>query len=302
MTTIIRGHHDADGITSAYFTAYGVRGSKMEIWDGAFGDTTGLKAGDWMVDMKPIQNLEGLNVIDHHLPHPEDRKYNLVVSNRPEPATLLCWEYFKDSIPKDQWWKVAIGVNGDGQPELIPPEVFEEHPILLQNWKTSIYNRYSKWTPYYVPLYKLLSSGINALLRKHDMESAINVMRFSNTPRELLNDDKVIRAKAQVSAEFKKITETCDSYSIPYLDIYLYKSNFRMTGYVAQTMGSSTDRTTMAINTQDGSGSLRGSLSGYIKYKTRHLDYLTLDGHPGFMGMKIKVGADVFVKDLISIL
>ena len=81
LPTKIRAHHDADGIISAYFLAYGIKDPKIELWDGKFGDTTGLKKGDWMVDMRPLQNMEGLNCIDHHLPHREDRKYELISSD-----------------------------------------------------------------------------------------------------------------------------------------------------------------------------------------------------------------------------
>jgi len=299
----IRYHHDADGISSAYMCHFGVKGAELDGWDGIFGDTTGLTDGDWMVDMRPIIDMKGLNLIDHHGPHSHLKNVNLV-SVKETPASLQCWEYFKDSIPKEQWWKVVIGVVGDGQPELIPPEVFEECPMLLQNWKTSIYQNYGKWKPNYFPMYKLLSSGVNALLRMHKFEDAINVLKFSQTPDEILTDTRVARAKGQVSAEFKRIMDNCKAYQLPFLDVYLYESKYRMTGYVASTMGSATDKTVIAINTLNGSGSLRGDLSAYIRYKTKHLDYLTLDGHPGFMGLKIKngVGTEIFIDDLIKLI
>ena len=301
MVTTIRFHHDSDGITSAYLTSFGVKNAKLDGWDGAFGDTTGLKAGDWMVDMRPKHNMMNLNVIDHHLPHPKDRKYNLIY-DRPEPASLQCWEYFKDYIPKEEWWKVVIGIVGDGQPELIPPQVFESCPMLLTNWKTSMYQNYGKWKVNYFPMYKLMSSGINAILRRHDFETAIQVMKYVKTPDQLLNDSRIAKAKAQVSAEFKRIQDNCKSYELPLVNVFVYESQYRMTGYIASTMGGATDKTTIAINSLDQSGSLRGDLAEYIKYKTRDLDYLTLDGHSGFMGMKVRVDPEVFVNDLIKVL
>ena len=89
----IRFHHDADGITTAYLSSFGIKGSVLDGWDGKFGDTTGLKAGDWMVDMRPMQNMEGLNVIDHHTPHREDRKYNAILDE--VPASLIAYRKLK---------------------------------------------------------------------------------------------------------------------------------------------------------------------------------------------------------------
>ena len=99
MTGIIRNHHDADGITAGYFAAYGYPKHKLEIWDGAFGDTTGMKKGDVMCDMRPIQNLADIIVYDHHLPHREDHKYKLI-SSEDMPASYITWNEFKDNIPK----------------------------------------------------------------------------------------------------------------------------------------------------------------------------------------------------------
>ena len=94
MTKTIRAHHDADGITSAYFTSFGVKDSKIELWDGEFGDVTGLKKGDWMCDMRPNKDLKGLTVIDHHLPHMEEHEYELFGED--VPASLIAFNKFKE--------------------------------------------------------------------------------------------------------------------------------------------------------------------------------------------------------------
>jgi len=90
----LRCHHDADGIVTAYFTSFGVDNAEIEIWDGDFGDTTGLKPGDYMLDMRPIQNMEGLICIDHHLPHIENRKYTLI--SDVVPASLIAYNLYKE--------------------------------------------------------------------------------------------------------------------------------------------------------------------------------------------------------------
>ena len=297
---VVRAHHDADGITSAYFTAYGVKGSRIELWDGDFGDTTGLKVGDYMVDMRPKQNMKGLNVIDHHGPYPEDREYELITGS--VPASYLCWEKFKDDIPKSDWWKLAIGVCGDGQPELIPAEIFELTPALLDNWKTSAGQYYGKWKINYYPVYKMLSSHINALLRKSEFEKALNLLRFSESPVSILTSPDAKKAKAEVKAEFENIIKSCKSYDFKDLGVFIFHSEYRMSGYIASSMQGAQGKTVIAINALNGRGSLRGDLALYFKHKLSKLDYINIDGHPGFMGLSINVNPDILVEDLEKIL
>jgi len=298
--TIIRAHHDADGLISAYFTAYGVPKAQIQLWDGEFGDTTGLKEGDYMVDMRPKQNMKGLNVIDHHGPYPEDREYELITGEK--PASYLCWEKFKEEIPKSDWWKLAIGVCGDGQPELIPAEIFNECPQLLSRMKTSAGMYYGKWKINYYPLYKSLSSHVNSLLRKSEFEKAINLIRFSDTPLNIVTSSDAITAKREVKDEFEKIIKTSKSYDFEDIAIFVFNSDFRMSGYIASAMQHSLDKTIMAINMRTGRGSLRGDLALYFKDKMKDLEYLYIDGHPGFMGLSITVNPDVLIYDLIDIL
>jgi len=296
----IRAHHDADGITSAYFTAYAVKGAKIELWNGDFGDTKGLKSGDYMVDMRPLQNMKGLNVIDHHGPYPEDRKYELHTGH--EPASYLCWQKFKEDIPKSDWWKLAIGVCGDGQPELIPAEVFEVTPGLLDDWKTSAGQYYGKWKVSYYPVYKMLSSHINALLRKSDFEKALNLIRFSESPKQILTSPEARKAKMEVKAEVERIIKGCKSVDYRNLAVFVFNSEFRVSGYIASVMQSALDKTIIAINGMTGRGSLRGDLALYYKKKLNTLDYMVVDGHPGFMGLSISVNPDVLIEDLEKIL
>lgn len=301
MVTTIRFHHDGDGIIAGYFTAYGVKNPKLEGWDGAFGDCTGLKKGDYMVDMRPMQNMEGLNVIDHHLPHREDRKYNLISDT--VPASLIAWREYKEKIPKGEWWKLAIGLMGDGQPELIPTEVYETCPELLTEIKTSAYKSYGKWNLGSYPIYKLLSSNVNSLLRKSNFTEALNLVKYSENPHNILHSLKAKAAKRDVSMEFESIIKNSDMYNFPLLALFVFQSDYRMSGYVASAMQSSlSGKTVMAINRKTGSGSLRGDLACYWRDKLKHLDYLICDGHPGFMGMSITSNPDNLVEDILKVI
>ncbi|MBE3093918.1 MAG: hypothetical protein IMZ52_02725, partial [Actinobacteria bacterium] len=185
--TILRGHFDADGITSIFLTSYHVENPKLEVWSGEFGDTTGLKTGDWMCDMHPIEGQEvpeGLNILDHHAieTYPIKRKYNLFSDT--VPASLIAWRLFHEDIPKSQWWKVAVGVMGDGQPELIPYEIFQACPQLLNRIKTSAFwnDKTFEYTLNHWIAYKLVSSPINALLRVKAYDKAIKLISEAETP------------------------------------------------------------------------------------------------------------------------
>jgi len=300
MTTI-RGHHDADGIISAYFTAYGVKDAKIDLWDGKFGDTTGLTDKDIMVDMRPLQKTWKGLCIDHHLPHPEDREYELISDE--VPASLIAWRKYKDDIPKSEWWKVAIGLVGDGQPELIPTEVFELCPQLLTSIKTSSYKSYGKWNLGVYPVYKLLSSSVNSLLRKSDFTEALNLVRYSEQPVNVVHSLKAKAAKRDVSMEYENIIKTSDMYEFDNLAIFIFNSDYRMSGYIASSMQNSLNgKTVLAINRKSGSGSLRGDLAYYWRDKLKHIDYLIIDGHPGFCGASLTGNPDNLIEDILKVI
>lgn len=306
MTTIFC-HHDADGITSAYFTSFGVKNADIKIAD-KFGDTTGWKDGDYMVDMRPDNpNIKG-TVIDHHLPHSKDRKYKLITHLEDlgynAPASFIAWLEYKDKIPKKEWWKLAIGLAGDGQIEKLPAEVIYSCPSLLSKIDTSSYLRYGKWTVNAYPIYNLLSSCINAFLRiggEDNYDEALNQLMMAPNPISLIKNNTVIRAKKMVADEIdrimkdNKVTLTFGNLILVYFD-----SPLRMTGYVGMKVGESFyNSTVLAIDTRTGSCSLRGKLANYYKDRFKNLDYLDIDGHPGFMGGTLHGDISKLIDDLM---
>ena len=300
---ILRGHYDMDGCCSSYLTSFGVPNSQIEIWSGEFGDTTGLKKGDWLCDMRPLEDkIEGLNVLDHHGPYPLAHKYNLIYDI--VPATLIAWNKFREEIPKDEWWKCAGGIVGDGQPELIPYEVFKSCPALLNKIKTSAYQSYGKWKfgSYYV--YKLLSSPVNSLLRKGDYDNALRLVIESKTPYDIINDEIAQQAKSDVRAEFEKAVKNCEQVEFNNLCVIIFYSKYRLGGYIASALGDSFDgKTIIAINRgRDGHGSIRGELALYWKERLKPLEYFQADGHPGFLGCRCKKNPSVFLDDLTEML
>jgi len=301
----VRCHHDADGVSSAYFTSFGVKDAKIEIWSGEFGDTTGLTKNDYMCDMRPIQSDFPGTVIDHHGPYPEDRKYTLHTDN--VPAGLIAFNLYKEDIPKSMWWKVALACVGDGQPELIPTEVYDSCPELLMNIKTSAYSSYGNWKINTFPTYKLLSSPVNALLRKGEYQKALNLVQYSEKPMNIINSVDAGKAKYDVKKELEDsktgIMVRSDIYNLENLTVILFNSEYRMSGYVATVLNNAMNgKTVMAINRKNSRGSLRGDLAFYWRDKLKPLEYLICDGHPGFCGLTCTINPDTLIEDILKMM
>jgi hypothetical protein len=310
---LIRAHHDADGLTSAHFATFGISEGTIEFPKSEeFGDTKGLSNEDWMVDMKPKDPTWGGNVIDHHFPHPKERKYKLIPelsdddinnSNAIVPASLITWNHFKEKIPKEEWWKLCIGLGGDGQLELTPNEVFQQCPTLLKYVSTSVYQSYGQWKVSTKPLYETLSSSINAFLRQSEYEQAINIIRYASTPIEVYDNDDVKTAKSNVRNEFSVAVKDSDIIHFDNLALVIFHSKYRMSGYIASALQKELDgKTIMAINKRDGSISLRGNLACLYKEKLSKIPYVDIDGHRGFMGGKLKKNYSKLIADLSEIL
>lgn len=302
MPTIF-AHHDADGITTAYFTQIGI-GEECPIeFPEIFGDTSKFAKGDYMCDMRPDNPEVVGTVIDHHLPHPEKRNYKLISADY--PASLIAWETYKDKIPKEEWWKVVIGLGGDVQLELIPIEVIKECPSLLRRVITSAYSSYGSWKFNDMPLYKLLSSPINAFLRKGDFESAYNYMKYSDSPYTLFNAEDANNAKKEIYREHQSLMQNSRYVDYGNLYIVVFNSKYRMTGYQATVVGSvfKDSKTVLALNERDGSLSLRGDLATYYREIFNQLKYVDIDGHPKYMGGRVhKKNVNKFLEDVDDLL
>lgn len=314
MVKRIVTHWDADGITAGLFTSYGIPDSELQIavYEKGFGCIDGLTEDDWMVDMKPQDiNWPG-HVLDHHFPYDKDHKHKLIpdISNELYhyasdiiPASYIAWETFKDKIPKNEWWKLAIGLGGDGALDLMPTEVFDECPMLFHSIKTSAFQSYGKWSINTYPLYTLLSSCVNAFLRKGEYDTAIYTMKFCQSPMELYNLPDVQIAKKDISNEYKVAVTDSEMYEFGNLVVILFDSRYRMSGYIASSiMEAFKGKTIMAINNKSGSISLRGKQAPYYKDKLRPLDYVTIDGHREYMGGKLHKNPSVFIEDLAKLL
>jgi len=293
-------HHDADGVTSAYFTSFHVKDAvRIKITE-EFGDAPEWQKDDIMTDMKPLNpSIEGL-VIDHHPNHPTNRKYMLIWDN--VPASLIAYRQFLDEIPKNERWKLVIGLVGDGQPELIPPEIFRDFPSLLKRVNTKIYQSYGKWSVNTIPMYKVLSSYINALLRLHKYDEALKLITESKTPFDIYMSNEAVKAKEDLHFEFENALKNADVLEFENITVVLFTSDARLTGYIASVLNSASGKTILAVNQKNGKLSIRGDLADYYKELLNIFPFMEIDGHAGYMGGKTtKLGKD-FLNTISSIL
>jgi len=273
-------HGDADGLASGVLIQYAVK--VQNIWSPEdFGDA---KDSDVVLDQVPLQPDQPYLVFDHH-PHPpvEKRKYKLVWDL--VPTTLIVYECFKAQIPDDMKWKVAVGLVGDGQPELIPPEVWKLCPELLQGYST-VSEKYGKMSIYPTPIYIKLSSGINACCKLPEEKwfNAYQVLKNVKTPLQLIEDPVLTTAQEFIMKEHHRVLDEFHPIEFPYFRFWKIESEYRMERHLAPRVMEGYDRkTTIIINDKTKRMSIRGTLAPVIVEFLR-ANGINCNGHPGFAG------------------
>lgn len=287
-------HHDADGIIAAYLTHFAYPNAQLKSTK-EFGDCSKAKDGDIMVDMKPKDPSKKLIVIDHHPGHPTSlskRAYKLTFGDK--PASVLCFEKFKDKIPKEEWWKVVIGARGDQQEEEVPYEVWETCPALLTRSSNMFYGRsINKMTTYPNPVFIRLSSAINALLRYEKHNEALNLIKDAKSPYDIVDNPDVLKQKTKLKNDMLKIMSNASQFNFGYLKVVFYESyKARVSGYVSSVVSPDIDAldptTVIAINKVNGSLSMRGKLCNYYIGRLSGIKKLHMDGHGLACGGKYK--------------
>ena len=177
-------HHDADGVYGAVLLS-----KVFEIGTIEFPDIFGEYGEDANVSIdfgQPLTDMEWSGIaIDHHPHDMRERKYALIRDNM--PAGGIVYDAFKTKIPPEYSWLVAGAYVGDGQAAMIPPDIYEQHPSLLEG-RASIYQSYGKTSVYEYSLYSLLSSPINAVCRIGRAYQAYQILKTCKTPDDVISN------------------------------------------------------------------------------------------------------------------
>lgn len=274
----IHCHTDADGITSGVLYAL-AHPDVTPIFSDIFGDTSNWEKGDVMVDMVPNNpDIEGI-VIDHHLGHYEDRKYDLHWDDT-VPASVLVYNLYRDMLPQEDLFKIVVGCVGDVSPESIPTEIWKEYPELLD------------LDEYDTPIFFKLSSCINAYCRLDKYYEAFQKLLEVKSPLDLLTDKDILKYKQIINKEVRKITNEVPVYHYDHVKFLEYESDYKIGGYLAARIG--TKLPTIVYNSKTKSGSIRGYLCSYIKEVLEEsIEDITIGGHPSAMGFTLKNEEDI---------
>jgi len=234
-------------------------------------------------------------VIDHH-DHPNPwymLLWDIV------PTSLIVYNTFKDKIPDIHKWKVAGGLVGDGQSELIPSEIWDLFPVLLEE-RTYLYASYGKVKEYPQIVYQMLSSPVNAMCRLGNAVDAIKIIKRAKHPDDILenpvmkNDVLTIRKEEQRILTEYNILKTVKNV----VSIMEIESNAWISSRIASKIQANNPRKTIVVvNPRKSEISIRGTLASYLGEKLRQAGFLC-GGHPGFWGGSIEETQTV--RDLVE--
>jgi len=285
-------HNDADGLTSGVFLTFVFKTAGV-FCPADFGKWPIVAQGqeippDVCCDMIPFDpNWTGL-AFDHHPGHPpeDQRKYKLVWGN--VPTSLVVFNTFKDVIPVEQRWKVAVGLVGDGQPELIPNEVWKSTPTLLEYY-TRPYEKYGKLTFSSFPIYLSITSAINAACKiPENWYQAYQVLRKASTPYDIIEDKALLAAKEMVKTEEARVIREANPVNVyGWLKLWTMSSKFQIERTLAFRAEEATHVTTLVINEETKRMSMRGPLAELV-CEFLNQNGVQIHGHPGFSGGTLK--------------
>lgn len=281
-------HKDADGVTAGVFSSYKYKIKKVNF-PRTFGE---VGDEDIMFDMSPATDTDKL-VIDHHPPKLELPNAKLILGSSEEPASLLSFYLFKDVIPKKYWWKLIVGLGGDGHPERLPDEVWDESFLLLDDIGSFVN---SKGKDYYFPnpVWLMLSSCINAFCRTNWPQKAFDLLKEAETPSEILQNPLVKELKGKIYAETTRIFKENKPLDLGKALFWKVTSPYNLNGILAIRLYEIRKKTAIVLNTGNNSISIRGVLAHYLSGKLKGL--IDSGGHYGFVGGHLK--PDVSIEQL----
>ncbi len=291
-------HHDADGIASASLLAsvFEIKQIKSDYDKGIKGyPYTPTSFGEYVDGEVSVdcgspkdENYKGILVIDHH-EHPDEPTYPLVLGQVPTGVTIF--EILKEHIPKEKYWLCALSAVGDGQPEVIPYEVWDQHPELW-NESGNIYRDMKyKLKPYAYPLWSKLSSPVNALCRIGASGKALDLVLRAETIRDVIENPLAQQAQKEISMEENKLfmdkNNPLTIERIGHYAIVQYRSKYNLAGRLGANLTNVDKNTTyVIINANTGEASIRGVMAIYVANKLT-ANGIQAGGHAGFAGISL---------------
>jgi len=233
-------------------------------------------------------------VIDHHPLHNPDHKYILYYDNI--PTGLIIYKMFSHRIPKEYHWLVVGSCMGDGQVDLVPTEIWRNHPILLEEVATVYTSRDDSLFMSKVPIYYKLSSPINDLCRCNMPESALRVVQQAQTPYDIIYNDSCKIARDKVKNEVNRVFKNYSPIDLGKIIYYIIDSDLKIESYLATRLENRCHKTVVVVNERTKKISIRGILSEIIRIELSNK--YRIGGHPFYSGGSIP--EELNTKDLLQ--
>jgi hypothetical protein len=275
----VSAHNDADGVTSAVLLSYAFP-AKVSF-PKTFGEAD--SSIDIIVDQVPKDPTFPNIVFDHHPGHPDEnnRGYTLVWDT--VPASLIVYRFVKNKIPKHMLWKVVVGICGDGQPELIPSEVWDACPELCNEIVSSRRGRYGKYVGSR-PVWDCLSAPINysCRLAKSGPELAYNLLRSYMSPMDVIREPAFQTCREAILKEVEAVAEGLDLIDCGKVIFGEIRSENKIENLIAYRYVKKS-KVVVMVNSQSKSISIRGIYTKWLLDKLQPKGW-ELGGHAGFAG------------------
>jgi len=300
---IVFSHSDADGIASLvlFQLVFLVRRFVFPLDFGAceyvIEKTGEVLVPDVMLDMRPSDPTWSGLCIDHHPGHPEERGYHLIW--RDVPTGLILFDLLKEQMPRKYWWKLVCCLVGEGQPELIPTEVWDSCPSLFDEVVTEKSTWRERKFLVKTPVWMKMSSPNNYGARHAQVGpvGSYRALKVSETPHDLLDEPSLRTARDIITEEVNQTMRDltaieCVNHRVIFA---IVDSENTIQTLIAYRLSKEKGKATLVVNKHSGLITVRGILTTWLRDKLKPLGFV-LEGHPGFMGGKLK--EDQSVEDL----
>ena len=192
-----------------------------------------------------------------------------------------------------------MGLQGDGQPELMPEYLWEKFPELLEE-VGDVKDQYGRLYLSTYPVYSLLSSYINALARIGMPYESFQILKTATDVYDILENPKLLEAKELLRKEVSRIVKSYKAIELRSIIIWFIETNYSL-GFLASKLQASKTKTVIVVNKKDGKFSIRGALSSYLVWKLRE-NGISAGGHRGFAGGQLDITAGIDERYLLKVL
>ena len=276
-------HDDADGVYSGAILSSIFKVKKVEFPEFHEYST------DVAVDLGYPANTDWKGILIDHHPIPKDIKFKCSIYWENVPTGLILYRHLKKYFPKEITWYVIGSLTGDGQPELVPTEIWKQYPILLE--ERGILYKFKEVRTSAYPMFYYLSSGVNAFCRLGNPRRAYELVLENKDPLDFIEHPEVIDAILFVRKEEENLYKSrflVERYgTIVFVRIETTREEYKFSSLVASRLyNSEPNLTFLVLNEKNGRLSIRGYLSNYlVEYLNKY--NFKVGGHPGFAGGRI---------------